>query len=97
MVRFAAALLIAALPLNVALAGPVIVRHDDLNLADPADVLILKVRVLEAAETACGPARLPDFGVTARIVYKARAEQKSCVRETADRTLARILGPTGLA
>ena len=95
--RFAAVLLIAAVPFGTAQAGVVIVQHGDLNLSNPADVQTLKLRVQAAAEAACGPARLPEFGVTARIVYKARAEYKNCVRETADRTLARILGPTGLA
>ena len=97
MIRFVAALLFTALSLGAAQAGTIIVQHGDLNLSNPVDVQTLKVRVLEAAEAACGSARLPDFGVTARILYKAKAERRACVRQTADRTLARILGPTGLA
>jgi UrcA family protein len=97
MIRFVAALLFTALPLSAAQAAPIFVQHGDLNLSDPADVLVLRARVLEAAEAACGSTRLPDFGVTARILYKAKAERRTCIRQTADRTLARILRPTGLA
>lgn len=97
MIRFVAALFLILLPLGAAQAGTIIVQYGDLDLSNPAAVQTLKVRVLEAAEAACGSVRLPDFGVTARILYKAKAERRACVRQTADRTLARILGPTGLA
>ncbi|HJR56332.1 MAG TPA: UrcA family protein [Rhizomicrobium sp.] len=87
-----AAALLVTLPLGAAQAGSAVVRHGDLDLSSPAGLQTLKVRVLQAAKAACGPAQLPDFGVSARTLYEAQADHKACVRQTAARGLERILG-----
>jgi UrcA family protein len=90
MIRIATAAILIALSMGAAQAGTATVRHGDLNLANPQDVQTLKVRVQQAAETACGAAILPTFGVSARTLYEAQAEQKTCVKQTAARALGQI-------
>lgn len=91
MIRFAAAGLILALSFTAAHAGNATVRYGDLNLATPQGLETLKLRVQQAAETACGAADITTFGVSARTIYEATAEQKACVRQAAASGLERIL------
>jgi UrcA family protein len=60
--------LVASLSFAAAQAGTVTVRHGDLDLASPAGLAALKVRVQTAAAAACGPTQA-DFGVSARTLY----------------------------
>ena len=88
--RIVIAALITAISVTAAQAGTVTVRHGDLNLASPAGVETLKTRVQTAAQTACGPVQA-DFGVSARTLYEAQAEQKACISRTSARAMTRIL------
>lgn len=82
--------LVAGLSFTTAQAGTVTVRHGDLDLASPAGLASLKVRVQTAAAAACGPTQA-DFGVSARTLYEAEAERKACIGRAASSTFHRIL------
>jgi UrcA family protein len=87
--RIIIAALATVLSITAAQAGTATVRHGDLNLATAMGIETLKTRVQAAAETACGPVQV-DFGVSARTLYEAQAEQKACIRRTSAHALTRI-------
>lgn len=71
-----AATLAAAVPADAAEAKGIAIRHADLNLANPVDVIILEQRVSAAAEAVC---RRPGYSNEAVLGFR------SCVSDTVAR------------
>jgi UrcA family protein len=64
------------------------VHFGDLNLANPADAAVLKVRIADAAAQTC--AVKLDFGVSASKILEAEKDQKACMDRVSAQTMAKI-------
>lgn len=89
MFRTVTAAALFALTTVSAQAGSVDVSFKDLNLANPADALVMARRVADAAEKACGPvAYTSDLRPSARSA--AESDHRACVRYVSEKAMAQV-------